>query len=259
MVIYYDNFEIKTLPKPPEGINQGSPAPLPELVQTATTTVLDIGKAGVFYGWWLFALDALAAEQGQPQIYGNLVKAVGKGITNFASPPWKAALAVMRGSAFNEYQKIFSKKIRLDAKAYWKQIYGNYNQGAKSNFGLSVTEGLTTTDSQTSQWSLSIGLSATVNFGFVSATLSTDFSIGGSTTHTISVNKATTQMESWTLPANSYVQIWQLILGFEAAGDPSKVIEMAVPRFQALTYPHDALMFSDAVTQEEVNSIERGT
>ena len=69
----------------------------------------------------------------------------------------------------------------------------------------------------------------------VSTTLSYDFTQQSSHTHGISLTKEKTVTETFTFKADTYVQVWQLLMTIE--DDAGNAITQRVDNYQTLTYP----------------------
>jgi len=134
---------------------------------------------------------------------------------------------------------------QLQATFGWKQIASDNVQGGSTEFSFEVTEGLTTTDQKTKEFGQSIGISVTAEVGAsyagieakLSTTLSTEFSAHQSTSHSISVNKATKRTRNWKVEKNTFYQLWQLYVIFASSDGHS--IKQNLNRYQLLTYPHE--------------------
>ena len=158
---------------------------------------------------------------------------IDKHISNLSSPIWRQAIRIVG------YEPPY-KTVKLYAKAQWEQIYANHIQNADSEHQVQVKTGVTNSQSETKSFSTHIGMSTTASAGVeglasVSTTLSFDFTQQSSYTHGISLTKEQTVTETFSFKANTYVQVWQLLMTIE--DEAGNAITQRVPNYQTLTYP----------------------
>ena len=226
MSIYCWGFEIKTLPAPPDGINQATPEPSPEVVSTVPTKVVNRNDPG--FDSWLSSLLFAVLHSDKRDILTAVTAAVASGNLNLDMDAWKQAVALTGDNPpYNT--------VQLQAIAQWKQIYSNYEMNGDSSYQQAVTEGVTTTDEQSESFGEKVGVSVKAGWGPVSATLTAEFSAQQNQSHSVSFTTSTTQTAGFDLPAQTFIQIWQLHMQTKA--DDGSFVDQATMNFQTLTYP----------------------
>ncbi len=224
---YVWGFEISTYPEPPAAINQGSPPPPDEDLGTAKVTVIDKDAEGYD--------DALKSIKRSSHIYDTgdydkVTKLLDDGIINTSDPAW--VWWINMNSGMGELPTTDSS-VRGWAK--WEQIYSGRNTGGEGKYSQSHTIGVTNTESETKTFEKSMGLSVSVGYGPVSATLSVEYKESVSNTVSIELSESTTTTVEYDLPADSYTQIWQLVTGFDSDRYPSGTMVEKQNIFQCLT------------------------
>lgn len=273
MSIYWKNFEIDLLPTPPTGYNQGSQPPGEELV---TSTSI---KTYTYAAWQSDTLSfSMEINSALPSILNThdltidiLVYILGSIMEEFnnlfkftTSNGNQVAMSTINFDLVSQtlkshfYYGIGSYRVdfvlpeslidcfhfnTVTVKAIfgWDQIYSDNVQKAQTTFGKQVTEGVTTTDSETKEFTESIGITqhyeANLLFLKASTELSLSFSAKQSYSHSITLSKAVTKTRQWTIGENTFYQLWQLYVKF--ANDDGKFIRQNLDRYQLLTYPHE--------------------
>ncbi len=225
------NFSITNLPSPPTGINQGS---LPPAAQSlASTTVQRIDTQNIAFMIWYTPLMVYASVPGSDASLKAAVAAFNAGNLDINQAPWPDAIKAMAALA-PELPAPPAKAVQLTAWANWVQIFEIYNSGDPATHELTVQTGVTSSEEQTKAFGAEVGLSVEGGFGPISATVSASFSASLSRTVAISLSKETTQSTQFSLPAKSFVQIWQLQMSVVA--DNAAALTQTVESYQSLSF-----------------------
>jgi hypothetical protein len=99
---------------------------------------------------------------------------------------------------------------------------------------VSFTTGVESSDSETQEFAVTIGLEVSADFEVMSTKLSTSFTASTSTTHTITLSSSQTVTNTFTVNPNTTGQVWQLVQIFSAAGVS---ITQPLNFFLSLSYP----------------------
>lgn len=244
MSLYWWNFEIKVIPDAPRGINQATPPPLPETVSTAPTKVADLNSA-VHWSMWLTS-SMMGSKDDNPDFYLNQLRpAIEAGNLNLLADPWPQAIKYAG-------KEPPYRTVQLVALASWEQIYSTNNMGGTSEYKTATKRGVTTSRTDQESFSYDVGVSASAGWGPISATMSASFTKGSSTSRTISFSEETTVESNFSLPASSYVQIWQLKMHVRA-GQGGPMLTEYVQSFQSLTYPPR----TETMSKEEIEAMAK--
>lgn len=245
MAVYQWGFKIDSLPAPPSGYDKASPPPAPSVIGTSNLRLLDLSSPEPFSNWMLD--NHLAVKNGgfrKPR-----TTAVINGVKETVTPIEIAVLAETHRNVdiypWDRFLKGFdlptppTVSVKLTAVAVWRQLFTEDNRGNESDTEThEVKTGVTTTDSETKSFSETLGAEFETEFGPISGSLSAEFTRTSSYTHSISVSREETVRHTFLIPANTFVQVWQLFIQFQIENGPT--IEHATRQFRKLTYPESS-------------------
>jgi len=125
--------------------------------------------------------------------------------------------------------------VTVQAQFYWYCVYQAEAQANPDSQSVSVTTGVTSSDSTTLQFASSIGAEISEGFGPISAKLNASFTQTTGITTTISLNSSTTTQNNYSVGAETTGQNWQLYQVFNIPN----VVSLASQEncFLSLSYP----------------------
>ena len=144
--------------------------------------------------------------------------------------PWEQAKKAFGGlvEAYGQDHSPPLTNSAVSVVAHWRQIRSFTNHGdASETLSHSLTTGSSSTEKQVESFEVSVGATVSAGWGPFSASLTTEFSSGSTSEHSISFSSSETQELSFDIPANSTTQIWQLFMSVE--DETAGAIEEATP------------------------------
>jgi hypothetical protein len=125
--------------------------------------------------------------------------------------------------------------VPVAAQFQWVTVYQAQTQRDPAKQSVSVTTGVTSSESQTQQFAVSIGMEEGASFGPISAKLNESFTATMGTTTTISMSSSTTVQNEFSVEPETTGQFWQLWQVFTTGTGASLAQQLNV--FLSLTYP----------------------
>ncbi len=111
-----------------------------------------------------------------------------------------------------------TEQVDIQASYFWRCVFqGHVNPGATASRGISVTNGVSTTDTETNSFATTIGAEVSAGLEGIGAKLSSSFTYQHGSSHSITVSKQTTTTDTFSVTAHEEAitfQFWQLCMRF---------------------------------------------
>jgi hypothetical protein len=124
------------------------------------------------------------------------------------------------------------------AQFQWVSVYEAMAETDPLSRTITVTSGVTNTQSETQEFALSIGLTESADFDGIGASLNESFTETTSTTTSISLDTQTSISDTYTVNADTTTQGWQLYQYFVSLGSTGfSVLQQNTNLIISLSYP----------------------